>query len=123
MSRREESTEIRCGDEAGSVRTSRFMEVFTGECGAPSTHGHSSTRRLGFYFTANRRFAECYGPIVLSAPLTLCCPFRVEGQSAETVIRRMPLPTEAKAELSAAFRGDDYNQYGLLEAAERFGLR
>lgn len=91
---------------------------------------HISSYRLGFYFTDSPRHAEAYArarngpnPRVIEVSLTMDQPLDIHALTDREVIDILPLPVRAKQELGSAFRGKNGEQYGLLEAGVRFGLR
>jgi hypothetical protein len=81
------------------------------------------TKRLGAYFSTNPAYAKLYGDTLVEVELAVSKPFDITGMSAWDAIDSLPVSTGFKKELRSAFKGNDYSQYGLLEGAQREGLR
>lgn len=80
-------------------------------------------KRIGAYFTANPRFAGMYGDNVMSVYLSIKNPLDITGMDAKEAIDALPVSERLKKEMRAAFRGSEYSQYGLIETAQRDGVR
>jgi hypothetical protein len=82
----------------------------------------SDPRRLGFYFTTSRKFAGLYGDKIITAKLHISNIYDISDMTNREIIKNLPLEKIQKQILMSGFGNIEGQQYGLIEAAESYGI-